>query len=91
LKEIWQANDLNVDEVRASDDVQSMPSTKGELKVEVLTPKDPRYVPKNAAFYLHDTGRSTNTKHRAPFGDDDKDEGTIAKKQDHFHPTKNGK
>jgi len=88
--EAIKTNDLNGNESRDSDGVQSMVRMEEEAKGELLTPKDPRFVPKNTAFYMHDTGRSTATNKRTPFESEDKDEVSY-KQGDVFKPTKSGK
>jgi len=64
---------------------------KDDEKKAGLTRRDPRFVPKNKAFYMHDTSRSSTKKQRIPFEKDDEDSEVISTLKDSFKPTKHGK
>lgn len=62
-----------------------------EEEDELLNPRDPRFVPKHNAFYMHDTKRMTTMKDREPFTNDHQDDDETYVLGDAFEPTKNGK
>jgi len=59
---------------------------------EIVAHPDPRFVPKNLAFYMHDTGRTKTIGQRTPFAKDEKeDEFTPFLNFHSFEPTGDGK
>jgi len=62
-----------------------------ESEEETLSRCDPRFVPKNIAFYMHDTGRTTTIEQRTPFAEDEKDDEVKHSQLKSFQPTSDGK
>jgi len=63
-----------------------------ENQDEALAQRDPRFVPKNVAFYMHDTGRTKTIERRTPFAKDEKDDEITSFFNLHsFRPTSDGK
>jgi len=62
-----------------------------EEEVELLNPRDPRYVPKSIAFYMHDTKRMAIPDDNAAFKSDQQDDDGTYVLGDAFEPTKDGK
>lgn len=78
--------------LESNSELENEAERKEESENPDVARRDPRFVPKNVAFYMHDTGRTKTIGQRTPFGKDEKDDEITSFFNLHsFQPTSDGK